>query len=117
MLTGGKAGRDRTGVMSGMLLTLAGVDQDTVKLDFLLSRVGTEPARELLLSFAKKGAGVESHDAPGFKNLCSLRASCWEAFLAGVERQYGGFRGYVTGTLGFSEDEVESIVSNLTAAP
>lgn len=100
-----------------MLLTLAGADPETVTLDFLLSRVGTEPARELLLSFARKGAGVESDDAPGFKNLCSLRASCWNAFLAGAERKYGGFSGYVTGTLGFSEDELAVIVRNLTTSP
>jgi hypothetical protein len=99
-----------------MLLTLAGADPETVSLDFLLSRVGTEPARELLLSFARKGAGVESDDAPGFKNLCSLRASCWNAFLAATERKYGGFAGYVTGTLGFSEDELAVVVKNLATA-
>jgi protein tyrosine/serine phosphatase len=107
------AGRDRTGVVAGLLLSLAGASSETVALDFLLSRIGTEPAREQLLGFALKGSGAESIDAPGFHNLCSLRVSCWEAFVRAVESEYGGFEGYVTATLGFSEDDLVKIKANL----
>lgn len=96
-----------------MLMTLAGVDPDTINLDFMLSRVGTEPAREQLISFAKKGAGIESDDAPGFHNLCNLRTACWNAFLDGVRRDYGGFEGFVTKTLGFTEQDLATIKANL----
>ncbi|KAK0643078.1 protein-tyrosine phosphatase-like protein [Cercophora newfieldiana] len=109
------AGRDRTGVAAGMLLALAGVDPDAITLDFMLSRVGTEPAREQLLAFAMRGTGVTSVDAPGFYNLCSLKVASWERFVKGVEREYGGWEGYVTGTLGFSEEDLEKIKKNLVA--
>jgi hypothetical protein len=99
-----------------MLLTLAGAEPDTVSLDFLLSRVGTEPAREQLLAFAKKGSRIDSMDAPGFHNLASLRDECWKAFLGALDSEYGGFTGYVTKSLGFSEDDLKVIVKNLTAS-
>ncbi|KAK0613438.1 protein-tyrosine phosphatase-like protein [Immersiella caudata] len=111
------AGRDRTGVISGMLLGLAGVDPDIIALDFMLSRIGTEPAREQLLAFAMRGTGVTSVDEPGFYNLCSLRVSSWERFVKGVEREFGGWEGYVTGTLGFSQEELDKIKKNLVAEP
>jgi protein tyrosine/serine phosphatase len=107
------AGRDRTGVVAGLLLTLAGDDEELVALDFLLSRVGTEPAREQLVAFARHGAGVSSDDAPGFYNLCSLRREFWEAFAQGVEREYGGFEKYVVDVLGFSKEDLSVIKRNL----
>ncbi|KAM7204093.1 Protein-tyrosine phosphatase-like protein [Rhypophila sp. PSN 637] len=110
------AGRDRTGVLSGLLLTLAGADVDTVILDFMLSRIGTEPAREQLMEFAKKGAVADSIDTPGFKNLTNLRPKSWMAFVEAAEKEYGGFEGYVTKSLGFSEDELAAIKRNLTLA-
>lgn len=82
-------------------------------LDYLLSRIGTELAREQLLVFARKGSGAENIDTPGFHNLCSLRASCWEAFVEAVDSEYGGFEGYVTNTLGFSEADLTRIKANL----
>lgn len=111
------AGRDRTGVISGLLLSLAGVDPDTVALDFLLSRIGTEPARQQLLDFAKRGTGIDDEDIPGFHNLCSLRISCWKQFLKGVEREFGGWNGYITETLGFSQEDLAKIKHNLVAEP
>ena len=99
--------------MAGLLLTLAGASAETVALDFILSRIGTEPAREQLLAFALKGSFAENVDAPGFHNLCNLRISCWEAFVRAAEAEYGGFEGYVTRTLGFSESDVARIKANL----
>ncbi|KAK3378272.1 protein-tyrosine phosphatase-like protein [Podospora didyma] len=107
------AGRDRTGVVAGLLMALAGADNDAIKLDYMLSRIGTEPAREQLLAFAMKGSGATGIDTPGFKNLCSLRESFWDAFVDAVERDYNGFEKYVTHTLRFGEDELATIKKNL----
>jgi hypothetical protein len=56
---------------------------------------------------------VTSVDAPGFRNMANMRVSCWEAFVKAVETEYGGFEGYVRDTLGFSEEDVVKIKSNL----
>ena len=100
--------------MSGLLLVLAGADPDTVSLDWLLSRIGTEPAREQLLAFVSKAAGVDAAGNPiGFHNIASLRDVCWKAFLAELENKYGGFAGWVTKVLGFSDDDLKVIAKNL----
>ncbi|KAJ0291818.1 hypothetical protein Brms1b_002649 [Colletotrichum noveboracense] len=108
------AGRDRTGVLAGILQSLAGTAPDDVRFDYMLSRIGTEPARERLLRYARVGTGTTADDEhPGFYNMCSLRKSCWDAFVAGVEETYGGWEGYVTKTLGFSTEDLEIIKLHL----
>ncbi|KAK1987148.1 protein-tyrosine phosphatase-like protein [Colletotrichum cereale] len=106
------AGRDRTGVVAGLLQSLAGANPEDVRFDYMLSRIGTEPARERLLSYARIGTGV-TFDHPGFYNMCNLRASCWDAFVAGVQEEHGGWGGYATGVLGFCSDDLARIRSNL----
>ncbi|KAI1211618.1 protein-tyrosine phosphatase-like protein [Annulohypoxylon truncatum] len=110
------AGRDRTGVLAGLLLTLAGAPQEVVVLDYLLSRIGTEPVRLMLLDFAMKGTNAKSHDQPGFYNLINLRASNWAAFVEGVQKEYGGFEKFITDKLGFSSDDLAKIKTNLTTS-
>ncbi|KAK3325470.1 protein-tyrosine phosphatase-like protein [Apodospora peruviana] len=110
------AGRDRTGVVAGILMALAGGEPDAITFDFMLSRIGTEPVRDLLLAFALKGSGAESVEAPGFHNLCNLKTSGWDAFVKAAESEYGGFEGYVTKTLGFSSKDLATIKKNLVAA-
>ncbi|GKT90584.1 hypothetical protein Ct61P_08434 [Colletotrichum tofieldiae] len=92
--------------------SLAGASSEDVRFDYLLSRIGTEPARERLLSYARIGTGV-TFDHPGFYNMCSLRPSCWDAFVTGVHEEHGGWEGYLTKTLGFSNDDLARIKSNL----
>ncbi|KAI5861184.1 protein-tyrosine phosphatase-like protein [Durotheca rogersii] len=111
------AGRDRTGVLAGLLLALAGAPRHAVVLDYLLSRIGTEPVRPMLLQFALAGSRARSPDDPGFYNLVSLRAECWDAFAAGVQEVYGGFEAFVARELGFSPDDIKTIKENLIKPP
>ncbi|EFX02609.1 hypothetical protein CMQ_2538 [Grosmannia clavigera kw1407] len=125
------AGRDRTGVTAALLQTLAGEPAEIVALDYVLSRLGNEPVREDLERFARSGAGVlatstvaaEDVDLtapppPGFDNLLNLRVRCLKAFLDALDEQYGpnGFVGYAK-SLGFSDADLATIKTNLTAAP
>ncbi|CAK7204498.1 hypothetical protein SEUCBS139899_007255 [Sporothrix eucalyptigena] len=125
------AGRDRTGVLAGLLLTLAGVPADTIALDYMLSRIGSEPVRDQLEAFARMGAGIPTRKPddtpeavaaavsaapPGFMNLINLRVICWNAFLDALEKEHGGFKGYVTKVLGFTEADIATIKKNLTTA-
>ncbi|KAI1133425.1 protein-tyrosine phosphatase-like protein [Nemania abortiva] len=110
------AGRDRTGVFGGLLLALAGASEDAIATDWQLSRIGTEPVRAMLLEFARKGTDAYGDNQPGFYNLVNLKKSCWGAFVKALEKQYGGFEGFVTGELGFSQDDLAKIKRNLTSA-
>ncbi|WZH43559.1 protein-tyrosine phosphatase-like protein [Fusarium acuminatum] len=107
-----KAGRDRTGVTAGLLQTLAGTPEKDVILDYMLSRIGTEPARERLIAFVKDNIDVQDYEVPGFWNMVSLRPTFWKAFVGGVDAEYGGWEGYVKG-LGFSGEELKTIKKNL----
>ncbi|KAF4984621.1 hypothetical protein FZEAL_233 [Fusarium zealandicum] len=109
------AGRDRTGVVAGMLQTLAGTEQPDVILDYMLSRIGTEQARERLIVFIKTSLGLDDPETPGFWNMASLRPTFWRAFVEGVDAEYGGWDGYVTKGLGFSAEDLETIKKNLRA--
>ncbi|KAI1500771.1 protein-tyrosine phosphatase-like protein [Biscogniauxia marginata] len=111
------AGRDRTGVFGGLLLALAGASEDVIVLDWLLSRIGTEAVRAMLIHFAMSSTDASSQDQPGFYNLINLRRSCWEAFAAAVQKEYGGFEKFVTDTLGFSGEDLVKIKENLRSRP
>ena len=93
--------------------TLAGASAETVALDWMLSRIGIEPVREQMIAFAKEGAMAATVEAAGFSNLANQKISCWNAFLSAIDSKYGGFEGYVTGTLGFTADDVAKIKRNL----
>ncbi|KAI8669213.1 hypothetical protein NW754_008843 [Fusarium falciforme] len=107
------AGRDRTGVVAGLLQTLAGTEQPDVVFDYMLSRIGTEQARDRLVVFIKTALGVDDPETPGFWNMASLRPTFWKAFVEGVDAEFGGWDGYVTKALGFSADDLETIKKNL----
>lgn len=81
----------------------------------MLSRVGTEPAREKLKAFAMKGSGAESEETPGFKEMCDLTPRYFEALEEGMGEKYGGWEGYATSDQGLSlsKDEVEKVKRNL----
>jgi hypothetical protein len=107
------AGRDRTGVMASMLQHLAGTPADAIVRDYMLSRIGTEPARDKLLAFIMTSLGVTDTASPGFVDMVSLRPQYLSAFLQGLEEQYGGWDSYVTKTLGFSDEDLAKIKKNL----
>ncbi|KAJ4209638.1 hypothetical protein NW759_013285 [Fusarium solani] len=107
------AGRDRTGVVAGLLQSLAGTAPDDILFDYMLSRIGTESAREKLGSLAMASLGVSDPETPGFWNLVSLRPSYWNAFLEGLRDEYGDWEGYVTKGLGFSATDLETVKKNL----
>lgn len=106
-----------------MLESLAGYDSEVIQTDFLLTRIGYEPAREQLVQFAMKWSGAAvpgdkcdldlAYEIPAFYNLVSLKASCWDAFIDALQRDHGGFEGYVTKVLGFSDEDLAKIKHNL----
>ncbi|KAK2612346.1 hypothetical protein QQS21_001610 [Conoideocrella luteorostrata] len=107
------AGRDRTGVVAGLLHALAGTPFEASTRDYMLSRVGTEPARETLLHYAMSTMHIEDPETPGFYNLVSLRPEFWQAFRDGLDERFGGWDGYVTKGLGFSEADLATMKANL----
>ncbi|KAH6974780.1 hypothetical protein EDB80DRAFT_532562, partial [Ilyonectria destructans] len=72
-------GRDCTGIVA--LLTPASANLDTIALDRLLKRIGSEPVRKFMLDHVTDAIGCGDFDDLGFHNLCSLRRTAWDAFI------------------------------------
>lgn len=96
-----------------MLHHLAGTPEDDVVYDYMLSRIGLEPARDKLVLAIKAGFSAEDIDSPEFFNVASLRPSYWAGFMEGLNEKYGGWDGYIK-HLGFDEVEVGKMKDNLT---
>ncbi len=101
--------------MGGLLQYLAGTSEEDAIFDYLLSRIGTEPARDKLLQFAMMSVGIEDPETPGFLNLVSLRAEYFQAFLTALQERWGGWDGYVTKFLELSQEDLDKIKANLRA--
>lgn len=108
-----EAGRDRTGVVAGLLHALAASPADASTRDYMLSRIGTEPAREKLMHYAMSTLGIKDPETPGFYDLVSLRPVFWQRFQEALDEDFGGWDGYVTRGLGFSEGDLQKIKANL----
>jgi protein tyrosine/serine phosphatase len=108
------AGRDRTGIVAGVLHSLAGTPEEDIVYDYMLTRVGLEPGRAQLEARILAHWNIaDAQNEPGWSNFASLRPTFGRTFVEGVQEAYGGFEGYVTGHLGFSEGDVQTIKRNL----
>jgi hypothetical protein len=81
--------------------------------DYLLTRVGLEPERERLIIALKGHFSPEDAESPVFFNVAALRPEIWTAFETELQKQYGGWDGYI-GQLGFSQGDLQAMRANLT---
>jgi protein-tyrosine phosphatase len=85
------SGRDRTGIIAAMLLSLVGVDDSTIAKDYTISSVYIQPT---------------------FEKPLSEKPEIMLHFLAYLDRQYGGTRAYLLES-GVSELELTRIQHHL----
>jgi len=92
------AGKDRTGWLAAILLTIAGVDRETVMADYLLSNDYFLPVGEKLLAkFAASGVAI---DTDLFRPLIEQRPAYLETAFAEAEALFGSFEGFLHKGLG-----------------
>ncbi|KAH8887893.1 hypothetical protein GQ53DRAFT_749559 [Thozetella sp. PMI_491] len=120
------AGKDRTGVLSALILDLMGAPAQSIGVEYLLSRIGFEPLREKLLPVALEsvvavppGATsadiqklVEGLDA-GTRGFLTLDAAVMVEFVKNLHAKHGGAEGYLRNELGFNEEDILKIRNNL----
>ncbi|EXA30689.1 hypothetical protein FOVG_17954 [Fusarium oxysporum f. sp. pisi HDV247] len=107
-------GRDRTGIIAGVLLYLAGANRETMALDYILTRLGSEPVRKRMLDHVADTIGCRDFDTLGVHNLCSLRRTSWDAFVNDLQEKFGGLEGYIINELDLAREDVEKIKRNLS---
>jgi protein-tyrosine phosphatase len=85
------SGRDRTGIIAAMLLSLAGVDDSTIAKDYTVSNVYIQPT---------------------FEKPLSEQPEIMLQFLAYLDRQYGGTRAYLLKS-GVGETDLTCLYNHL----
>ena len=100
-----------------MILRLSGSSYEAIANDYVLTRIGLEPARETLVGAIKMNLSDIQETSPeqmGLLELCSTKVTALAGVLENIETSYEeGVRGYVKKELGFSDEDVQKICSNL----
>ncbi|KAH9482512.1 Triple specificity protein phosphatase PtpB [Psilocybe cubensis] len=106
------AGKDRTGIMAAIFLKLAGVDNELISRDYALTRVGREPAREMIMARLSKEPLFASNNEAAL-NMFTCRHETMQAFLQHFDEKYGGAVTYLKEYVGFSDEDIVTIRRNI----
>lgn len=82
------AGTDRTGTVSGLLLSLVGVPAELIAADYALSQTRLQPVY-------KNNAEADDKEDQGFWSRRTITADMMHMMLAHVDRTYGGAQEYL----------------------
>lgn len=125
------AGKDRTGVLSMLILELTGLDKSTIAKEYELTTIGLKPDHETIRANVKtmvakveqknpeavkemaQGRENWSFEVDGFNNLISSR---YESMLATIEllnHKYGGIVQYLKEYMNLTEKDILQIYDNL----
>jgi protein-tyrosine phosphatase len=103
-------GKDRTGLVSALLLRLAGVAPAAIGADYAQSGVNLAPQWEAWIAQAEDERGRER-----LRKLTQTPAAAMVEVLAEIERRYGDVRGYLVAA-GLTDAQLERLRARLVAA-
>jgi protein-tyrosine phosphatase len=98
-----KAGKDRTGVVSAILLDLVGVPHEIIVEDYLVTESNIAPLMEQLRESRPPGVSPEAYEP-----LLETRAEYIEALLSHLKNHYRGSYGYLQ-HLGLTDAEIQTL--------
>jgi protein-tyrosine phosphatase len=107
------AGKDRTGLISALLLGLAGVPAGTIAADYALTAELLRPRDEEWLASSPPGERAEREDLLA---RYAPTAEVMLAVLAGLEERHGGVEGYLL-EAGVSPADTDRLRERLLASP
>jgi protein-tyrosine phosphatase len=99
------AGKDRTGIVAALVLSLVGVGRDDVVEDFALSNLATS---RFLADRLQQGRPIP--EWPGFARA---PAEAMRGFLLELDERYGSIRDYARHELGLTEDVLDALADRL----
>jgi protein-tyrosine phosphatase len=105
------AGKDRTGWLTVILLAALGVDDATIRWDYLRSNELTESLQEVIL--AAMQARLPALDLEAVRPVLQVRPEYLDAAYGEVERVYGSFDRYLRDGLGVTDDVIEALRDEL----
>lgn len=90
------AGKDRTGVIAMVILSLAGCSPEIVAREYSLTQVGLgEVWRAEAASRLATYEAFRDQDRSGIKRMVSAREDVMLAVIQNLDREYGGVEGYL----------------------
>jgi protein-tyrosine phosphatase len=105
------AGKDRTGLISALLLGLVGVPAETIAADYAMTAELLRPRDEAWLAAA---APEERAEREALLARYAPRAEVMVEVLAGLEERYGGVEGYLRAA-GVSPADLDRLRERLLA--
>jgi protein-tyrosine phosphatase len=103
------AGKDRTGWLSAVLLTVLGVDRDVIMADYLRTNEASTRLHQVVVGLLEG----KVDDPEVILPMVQARAAYLEAAYAEADRRYGGLAGYLRDGLGVDDDLVAALRTNL----
>jgi protein-tyrosine phosphatase len=104
------AGKDRTGIVIALLLSIAGVEREAIAADYALSAWWNENVDDEAEIALSPDAAERLRD----RRIYYPRPENMTAMLAGIDERHGGVDAYL-GTIGVPEDARERLRARLTA--
>ncbi|MBE3045022.1 tyrosine-protein phosphatase [Candidatus Bathyarchaeota archaeon] len=104
-------------MLAALILLLVEAPHSAIVHDYVLTRIGAEPVRDILLGPLLGGTGPASLDNPGVRNICGVPPGAMQGLIKAVDEGFGGARGYLVKELGFSAEDVDSITAHLKVTP
>ncbi|KAH6855326.1 protein-tyrosine phosphatase-like protein [Chaetomium sp. MPI-CAGE-AT-0009] len=106
------AGKDRTGVLIALILSLCGLDDAVIAHEYSLTDLGLAPRKEEIVQHLIRGEALFG-DRERAERMVSARRENMLGTLAMIREKYGSVESYVVNHLGVSPASVEQIRRNL----
>jgi protein-tyrosine phosphatase len=105
------AGKDRTGWLSVILLTVLGVDEAAIREDYLRTNERTESLQEVILTAMRRRQPELAEAA--VRPLLEVRGEYLDAAYEQVRRVHGSFDAYLRDGLGLTDAHLAALRDNL----
>lgn len=112
ILTHCTAGKDRTGVLCALVLSLCGVPDEVIAHEYSLTDLGLGHRRDEFIENLTRSGPLKGNRAAA-ERMVGSRPEAMLGTLALIRREYGGVEEFVRGRCGLSEEEIEGIRKNL----
>lgn len=111
------AGKDRTGMVAAILLSILKVDRETIIQDYLLSNNYRKDQITSLMKLAKVGKIVYPKvDYQVIENFSWIKAIYLQAMFDSIEHKYGSMDNYIREVLKISDEERQMIIARYTVS-
>lgn len=108
------AGKDRTGVIVALLLSLAGIGEEQIAEEYALTDQGLAALRPVFVERLLKNPALEGN-REGVTNMVSSKKENMLAALEMIQKDFGGAEEYMREKCGLGDKEIEQIRKNLRA--